>query len=1077
MAFKDTLAKLRKPKVWVPILLLVLVLGIGGGLAFWFGEWIYLIIALLIVLIGLLGFVVYSLYARERDERSARGTGASDDGERDRRDAEQGTAQLEQRFRKAAAVIEARSLGALPWYLVIGLPGAGKTSLLRASGLELPSAVESLVESGPTSSCSFWLTNQAVMVDAAGRLSMTHEGPDHEEWKLLLGLIRKQRSGQAVQGVIVALSAAHLLSRPSAELQADASELRRHLNEIVDELGIDPPVYLALTQTDRVQGFADLAVAVGSARLGEAFGWTNRDRYPHDVEKTVRDALARMRERVEFTLPELLVREPDAQRRRRLFLLPQELGALGRALATFAGRAFQPTRYDEVPFLRGVFLTSAAREGELVSPLLARLGHEWATQQVASGPAGGWFTRDLFLKLLLDPEEHSLAVRTDPVGPRTRLAVLGFAGLLALAALGLWGSSFYNNLRAIGRVRQAAQDAGEQTRSLAALDALRGELEATQQARNAGWHGFGLGGGSARALARGQQGFVAVFGSEFERPAKAELLGAVRELGPGAFSALLDLVADVGFMAERGDARALQPSLEKHSDVRQNESERRAFAAGYRAFVRWTSDVELQSRIDEEQRRFDDEAPRLLEIGRLEAWCAERSDIAPPIRASDVGLGDASDAASSPIDVAGCYSRDFYERWLGAVFASLERSGTRSQASVLQFRDEYARRYADAWRNFLVGAPRPAVADADVLGSPYLTLLTRAAINTNPDGLWRDDAPGWVRALHTVRQSRSDDPEKSPAAWKRYLDALDDVAGEVERARGRGHVALKIARDVGDGVETPFTRAVELSRELVPIRPADPDQTAKLALRSLLLMPVLNGFSAVLEPAVREIDLAWKDQIVAPFPTPLSPEAHERLYGSGGALARFRTEALAGFWSGSSPRPLLEDRALPLSDHFIAFAARGGGGGGGGGAPPSGPQTVRLVGAPSEVRGSESAFVTGRRLTLACATREEQVFEYAEGVGEKGFVWTPDCDYVQLTVTVRYASGREQQLTRDWNGSFAFAVFLREGKRIADGAQEWELKDPLGGGLRAAVRYKRRGGDEILRFEQAVSQSLPGSVN
>ncbi len=1073
---KGALAKLGKPRVLAPALLFVLVLGIGGALAFWFGQWIYVVIALLVVLIGLLGFVVHALYARERDERSARGTGAGDEAARERRKDEQGAAQLAQRFQKAAAVIEARSLAGLPWYLAIGLPGSGKTSLLRASGLELPSAVESLVEAGPTSSCSFWLTNQAVLVDAAGRLCRSHEGRDHEEWKLLLSLIRKQRAGQAVQGVIVALSAADLLGRPAAELAADASELRRHLNEIVDELGVDPPVYLAVTQADRLQGFADLAVALGGSRLVEAFGWTSRDRYPHDVEKTVRDALARLRERIERVLPELLVREPDAQRRRRLFLLPQELGSLGRALASFIGRAFQPTRYDEVPFLRGVFLTSALRDGPLVSPLLAKLGHAWAADAAPAGPSGSWFARDLFRKLLLDPEEQSLAVPTDRVGPRTRWAVLGFAGLLGAVLLGLWGASFHNNLRAIGRVREAALDAAGQSRSLAALDGLRAALEEAERARASGWHGFGLGAGLGRALARGGKGFAAVFGSEFERPAKAELLGAVRELGPGAFSALLDLVADVGFMAARGDPAALRPALEQYSDVKRNESERRAFAAGYAAFVRRAPRVELQSRVDEEQRRFDDEAPRLLEIGRLEAWCAERSDVAAPVRASDLGL---SAAAVSGVDVPGCYTRDFYERWLGSVFASLERSGTRSQASVLAFRDEYARRYADAWRSFLVGAPRPARADPDVLGSPYLTLLTRAAVNTNADGLWRDDAPGWVRALHTVRQTQGGD-EKHPAAWKRYLAALDAVASEVERARGRGHVALKLAHDVADGVETPFTAAVELSRELVPIGPGDPDQTAKLALRSLLLMPVLNGFSAVLEAAVREIDLAWKDQVVAPFPPPLTPEAHERLYAPGGALERFRSETLGGFWAGSAPRPLLEDRALPLSDHFVAFAARGGaggGGGGGGGALPTGPQTVRLIGAPSEVRGAAGVFVTGRRLTLACATREEQVFEYAEGVGEKGFVWTPDCDYVQLSVSVRLAGGQERQLTRDWNGSFAFAAFLREGRRAADGAQEWELRDPLGGELRVAARYKLRGGEAILRFEQAASQSLPGAVN
>jgi hypothetical protein len=241
-------------------------------------------------------------------------------------------------------------------------------------------------------------------------------------------------------------------------------------------------------------------------------------------------------------------------------------------------------------------------------------------------------------------------------------------------------------------------------------------------------------------------------------------------------------------------------------------------------------------------------------------------------------------------------------------------------------------------------------------------------------------------------------------------------------------------------------------------------------------MPILNGFSAVLESAAREIDSRWRDQIVAPFPPPLSPEAHDRLRGPGGALERFRRETLAPFVAGSEPRPLLEDRALPRMDAVIGFVFGGGHGAGGGGGMPTGPQTVRLTGAPSEVRGAKNIFVTGQELTLTCATRPEQRFEYTDGVGEKVFTWTPDCVLVQLLVRVRGSDGRETEIPKEWNGPYAFSSFLREGHPIGDGAQQWTVRDETGSGVSVFVRYRLRGGEGILQAQDAASQAPPSSA-
>jgi len=73
------------------------------------------------------------------------------------------------------------ALGALPWYLIVGPPGAGKTTALRSSGLPFPHAKGGRVRGvGGTRNCDWWMSNDAIILDNRGPLA-TQEA-DQEEW-------------------------------------------------------------------------------------------------------------------------------------------------------------------------------------------------------------------------------------------------------------------------------------------------------------------------------------------------------------------------------------------------------------------------------------------------------------------------------------------------------------------------------------------------------------------------------------------------------------------------------------------------------------------------------------------------------------------------------------------------------------------------------------------------------------------------------------------------------------------------------------------------------------------------------
>jgi type VI secretion system protein ImpL len=82
---------------------------------------------------------------------------------------------LGQRMRDALAQLKSQTGGQRnylyqrPWYVIIGPPGAGKTTALAHSGLRFPWSDTAVKGIGGTRNLDFWFADEAVFVDTAGR--------------------------------------------------------------------------------------------------------------------------------------------------------------------------------------------------------------------------------------------------------------------------------------------------------------------------------------------------------------------------------------------------------------------------------------------------------------------------------------------------------------------------------------------------------------------------------------------------------------------------------------------------------------------------------------------------------------------------------------------------------------------------------------------------------------------------------------------------------------------------------------------------------------------------------------------
>jgi len=1022
-----------------------------------------LLIALTALLAVLVGLLVRVLIQREREDQlhlgvgDARGRGGRALGGA----APAGGAVLSPEERFAGELGEARAQLArrggmyeVPWLLLLGESGGGKSAVVASSGLDL---VAQSARRGfePTRFAELVLANDAIALDTAGRFFRGAER-DHEDWLRFLGHVRSARPDCPVDAVVAVVPAASLLRPKSGDLDDDARELRRRLNEIRVNLAVDPPVYLVVAKADQLEGFAETLRALPASWREQAFGWTNDQRRLADPEARVVEALGALSARLDAFLPELLLREPDPARQRRIFVFPDQLTALARTAARFAGVAFKRDAYSEAaPFLRGVYLASARA-------------------QEAGGESA--FLRELFVDVIRG--DDGLALPESRIGPLGRRAIFG-AGLIASAwLLAVWGGSFARNYEGTHELAKRAEVALSADPSLRDLGDLWTALaDSAQEARSAiHWIGFDE---LSRAVERGKATYTFAFERSFDRLTKRNLESALAGQDERGVRAAISLATDLDWLVSGAADLDQVPELADY--VPQTAAHDVAsYSAAYAAYVRWLPERERDDALKREQTMLAGAAGRLLRLPVLEDITSQPTGAFPAVRYEDFGLRSPGDPAASA--VPGIYTKKGNDKLVGRLLGAIERTDSVPPAQVAAFKSQYTDRYLASWHRFFTGAPITPRAAADAKGSPYLKLLPEIDKNAAVELPGKTDAPAWLSGLHDVLATSAGvgaflpggDPtlkELGPP-WTAYQKALDAVALDVESASAKGERALGLARDVGEAKPTSFSAALDLVGKITRSS-GDPAGSEKL--RDLLDAPVLDAFSALLLSARDELDRRWTERIASKFAGELTPQALGELYATDGALPKFLAEELAPFYKDGAPRQILGDRALPFGRgaldwlaHAHDMSAHLGGAGG-----ASGVQVVRLRGVPSTIEGGDGQRVLRRDLKLACPDGE-QTFLYREGSGEQAFNWRASCDEVDLRVVLASAANPSGvEVARTWRGPLALPRFLQDGHRGSDEVYDWTLESP--DGVRVRVRYQLEAGSDVLRLAHDAPPASLGS--
>ena len=343
-----------------------------------------------------------------------------------------------------------KDIYSLPWYVIVGEPGSGKTEAIRRSELRFPDALQDKLQgTGGTYSMHWWFTNQAIILDTAGAILMQPEAA--ARFEEFLTLLRTRRPACPINGMILTIPTDSLLADPPAVAEQKARTIAAQLAIIQKALDVRFPIYLMISKSDRLPGFREFFDAEGQAGFERQMtGWSNPATLGESfAPERIYDAVETIAQRLQGRALALLADpiSPNHAGRRldevdALYSFPQVLRTLSPRLRLYLDIIFQTgTWATKPPFFRGLYFTSALREGAQLDQQLAQaLG-----MSVNQLPPGGFFAReksvflrDLFMEKIF--QERGLVTRLFDIGAHLRKRLTTFYGATAallLLALGL----------------------------------------------------------------------------------------------------------------------------------------------------------------------------------------------------------------------------------------------------------------------------------------------------------------------------------------------------------------------------------------------------------------------------------------------------------------------------------------------------------------------------------------------------------------------------------------------------------------------------------------------------------------
>lgn len=384
---------------------------------------------------------------------------------------------ISKKFTDACEALKTKKLGEnkllvdLPWYLMMGFPGSGKTSCLAKSNLQMPfdkniNRYADENESGGTRNLVFNITNDAVLVDMAGRYTSqdSRHSSDKSGWSYILASLSSFRKPLALNGVVVTISALDIQTGDISSLENQTMIIRNRLSEMTGLLKQKIPIYFIVTKMDLVLGFTEYFSHLSDREKAAPFGILidgdySKNRPVEQDLNQIKSKLQKISDTIQDNVIGRIAQEATQNQNANIMSFPVQFAKFQHNLTVFFELFFEQNVSDKGALCRGVFFVSNIQKGTPLDNIYHSLNKymedEKGLEKFKIRAKTGYFIKSL-LKNTVIPEQNmvrsfSLVDRTQKFAYRGSTILAAAAGILLAVGLLFLGSSEISAIDSVNR--------------------------------------------------------------------------------------------------------------------------------------------------------------------------------------------------------------------------------------------------------------------------------------------------------------------------------------------------------------------------------------------------------------------------------------------------------------------------------------------------------------------------------------------------------------------------------------------------------------------------------------------------
>ena len=619
----------------------------------------------------------------------------------------------------------------IPWLLFVGDQAADVDGLLRAGCEVSPFPPPDKDEMDADDVWRWWFFKSMIGIEMHPRVvADTNARLDRGLWYQALMKLADEREKLPLNGIVVAVAAQTLLG-PADALKSTATRLRRLVDEAMEHLQVQMPVYFVVSGLDRLPGYAQVRATLPAEAFAQALGHRFADNEVLSAASSGRidDILKPIEDRLHALRMTALRAQATPTQRRAVFDFVESLRQAQQGLSLFVTLMLEDNPFQRTPRWRGLYFAGSADAAH----------------------RGGAFVADLFTRFL--PSDQPLAGTSF----RGNAGKMAMAGVGVLAMLGLSASIAYSLSKASGddatllaQTQAACAEVADRT-SGGRIEWVAGcgrTIEKLEAEASSKWLSLGIR-KADRDIATLRQRVVEDFNNLILAPEDQMLAADIQQHRAGIEHVLAitqrlrlleegcdddcrerELPNNVSFDAR---ARLFAPFRSPGNDTQRDRENAADLFATYLGYLRW----QKKNVLDDEQARLEVLLGKLLagytpNAADLKKWADARDrgvELGTYWLPEDAVVGtDGADMAA----ISQAYTRDAWEGIVEPMLATLREQAPDKQARIDDLRNAYFRDYFAGWAKFQARF-------ADGIGlwrGHYGDLLTRAAGQHNPYDLF-----------------------------------------------------------------------------------------------------------------------------------------------------------------------------------------------------------------------------------------------------------------------------------------------------------------------------------------------------